>query len=294
MKKNDDKNKALKSYSIIRSYAVLPFNKITRPHFFAFISNIYKNFFIIQQKQKLGITKIPVVNVEHVLDEKIPFLPNKVNIYLDFVGFFTRILSMLLKKFPKEEGCSYSASLLDFIARLYKNAGSVYSNILTTTNRPNYKKDINFIIIHTFDPHLLCVPSLHVAIVAGCWAFLRKIFLTSCFLLSNKEKQDILNEVYSESVSIIESVLYIKQHSINCVAAAFYMLSTSEENGFFSVEDADCFINDLFLTQTDIDDSTKKEIHLYIYDIYKKMAVAKESCESWQQPILDFIEKYHK
>jgi len=36
---------------------------------------------------------------------------------------------------------------------------------MSTTERPHYTKTAGFRMIHTLDPHLLCVPSLHVVIV---------------------------------------------------------------------------------------------------------------------------------
>lgn len=284
--------KPLARFSVLRSYLILPFSRKTAGHFFRFIGGVITNFFLIQQKQKIGSTHIPVVHVDHPLDEKIAFTPGKVKIYLDFVGFFIRIFSMLLKRLGLKTGLKYCADFFDFLTRLYKNAGSVYSQCLTTTDRPHYKKNLRFLVIHLFDPHLLCVPSLHVAIVAGCWAFVRDVFSQKDVFLSDEEKNSILEEIYGGAVAIIETVLYVKQHSINCVAAALYMLTFSEGKGFFSAADADKITGDLFALQDNVEASAKDEIRSYISGLYKKLASAGETSSSWQKPVLDFLRQY--
>lgn len=283
--------KPLAQFSPVRTYCTIPFHRRTAGHCFRFISSILTNFFLLQQKQKLGLTHIPVVHVDHPLDEKITFTPEKVNIYLDFVAFFVRIFSMMLKTFGQKIGANYCADYLDFLKKLYDDAASVYSQCLTTTNRPHYKKNFRFLLIHMFDPHLLCVPSLHVAIVAGSWAFVRTVFSQNDVRLSEEKKQQILAEIYGGAVAIIETVLYVKQHSINCVSAALYMLSATGKD-CFSADDAKKITDDLFATQNDIEKSAKAEIRAYIFFLYTSLRTAAKTAPSWQQPILDFLHNY--
>lgn len=300
MKKNTDDSrhfiayrmkKPLAQFSPVRTYCIIPFHRRTAGHCFRFISSVLTNFFLLQQKQKLGLTHIPVVHVDHPLDESIAFTPEKVNIYLDFVAFFVRIFSMMLKTFGLKTGGKYCADYLDFLKKLYDDAASVYSQCLSTTNRPHYKKNVRFLIIHLFDPHLLCVPSLHVAIVAGSWAFVRTVFAQNDIPLAEKEKQQILDEIYGGAVAIIETVLYVKQHSINCVSAALYMLSAAGED-FFSADDTKQIADDLFASQNDIEESAKTEIRAYIFALYQSLQTSAASASSWQQPILDFLHGY--
>ena len=294
-------HKPLAGYSVVRTFFWHFINPKTSKHSFKFIGEAWTNFFMIQQKQKFGRTKIPVVNVEHPLDDTIPFVPEKVEIYLDFVGFFIRILSMIKKSFPKNTRYQKCAEFVDFLSTLYHSASEVYNQRLSTTNRPHYKNNFHFWVIYTFDPHFLCVPSLHIAIVAGSYAFVRKIFATNEAIISNSEKDTILNEIYNGAVNIAESVLFIKQHSINCVAGALYMLSAIFQEDFFSETDALNFVNSLFKNNDSnsdscMEESCKTEIRSYIITLYKKLLSESKSPQttSWQTPVLDFLDGYVK
>ena len=83
----------------------------------------------------------PLQYIHRILDENRPdgFIRNSVTKH-----------SMILPDFVYEIGL------------LYEYAGRVYSKCQSTTNRPGVIADFNFIVIHLFDPHLHCVPSLHV------------------------------------------------------------------------------------------------------------------------------------
>ena len=121
---------------------------------------------------------------------------------------------------------------------------------------------------------------------------MRDVFSQKDVFLSDEEKNSILEEIYGGAVAIIETVLYVKQHSINCVAAALYMLTFSEGKGFFSAADADKITGDLFALQDDVEASAKDEIRSYISGLYKKLASAGETSSSWQKPVLDFLRQY--
>lgn len=287
--------KPLAEHPVVRTFFWHFINPKTSKHSFKFVNEAWMNFFMIQQKQKFGRTKIPVVNVEHPLDDTIPFVPEKVEIYLDFVGFFIRILSMIKRSFPKNTRYQRCSEFVDFLSTLYHSASEVYNKTLSTTNRPHYKNNFHFWVIYTFDPHFLCVPSLHIAIVAGSYAFVRKIFATDEAIISNSEKDTILNEIYTGAVNIAESVLFIKQHSINCVAAALYMLSAIFHEDFFSEADAVNFVNALFKNNdSNMEESSKAEIRSYIINLYKKLLLENKSTQTtqWQKAILDFLEGY--
>lgn len=286
--------KALSEYKEFQVFLKLPFNKRTSKSVFKMLKTIIKDFFWIQTAQKLHLTKIPVVNVDHFLDEKIPFEPKKVNIYLDFTFFYIRILSMFLTKFPKEQAYKYCKQIVDFIQELYSDSGKIYSYTMTTTNRPHYKKNFRFLLIHMFDPHLLCVPSLHVTIMGGVWALVKEIFQNNDIPLTQKEKDDYLNQIYTESQLIIESVLFMKQHSVNCLAAAFYLLSAKKDKVTFTQDDANLIVSDLFKNDNNIPEAGKTEIRTYIFNLYKKMLDSMPKEGNLNQPILDLIDSFKK
>lgn len=55
--------------------------------------------FLLQFSVKLGFRKIPITHVDHHLDDSVPFDPTKVHVYLDFVNFWIRPMSFMLKRF---------------------------------------------------------------------------------------------------------------------------------------------------------------------------------------------------
>ena len=114
----------------------MPFFSATKKACSYFLSNVWNNFFMLQQKQKLRLSKIPVVSVDHELDNKIPFVKNKIRIYMDFVGLLLRTISMFLKKLNKQTAGKVCSYFLIFLGSLYANAAFVYSFCMTKTRRP--------------------------------------------------------------------------------------------------------------------------------------------------------------
>ncbi len=274
------------AHTIFRMFFTSPLQKNLIPLF----KSVIKNFFIIQQKQKLHITDIPVVHVDHHLDAHIPFTPKKVKIYLDFIWFIARSMDMLFKNVPKEQAIQIFSDFENFVQDLYTKAGEIYSKTLSTTERPSYFKTPRFIIIHAFDPHLLCVPSLHVALVAGTWAFMRQALKSTN--LENYEIQKILNELFFGAIKITESVLYVKQHSINCVAAAFYILTASYNKDFFTKEDTKYFIEKLFEDSPDVFPSDILEIQNYMLTMYSSLLEKQKKEKNWKEPLLEWLKNY--
>ncbi len=292
MKKNKKSQKPFAEFSAFMTFSRMFFIPENRKKLPMLAKTVTSNFFFIQQKQKFKITHIPVVHVDHKLDEQIPFVPAKVKTYLDFVWFIARTMDFLFSKLEKEKAVLALAEFEKFITKLYKEAGTIYSKTLTTTDRPRYFASPHFIIIHAFDPHLLCVPSLHVAIVAGTWAFVRKILKST--EMNEFEIQKILDEIYFGAIKISESVLYVKQHSINCVTAALYFLTAINEKNFFSEKDAENFIEKLFQDAMDIFPSDVQEIHEYMKKMYKGLLKDSKKAENWQAPIFGWLSNYKK
>lgn len=290
MKKNKTTEKPFSNFSAFKTFWRLFSISRNRKELPFLAKNVISNFFVIQQKQKFKFTQIPVVNVEHRLDKNIPFVPSRIKTYLDFIWFTARTLDMLFSKLEREKAVSTLAEFEKFMANLYKQAGTIYSNTLSTTERPKYFASPRFLIIHIFDPHLLCVPSLHVAIAAGTWAFARKILNSTD--MNKLEVEGILDEIYLGARKISESVLYVKQHSINCVTAALYFLMAINEKNFFSEKDAETFIEDLFQDAADIFPSDVQEIQEYMKKMLKGLIKEYKKSEEWQQPVLNWLHSY--
>ncbi|MDR0784271.1 MAG: hypothetical protein LBE74_00090 [Treponema sp.] len=215
----------------------------------------------------------PVVNVDHVLDDKIPFLPEKVNVYLGFIAFWIRTAGFLLKIGLKKEASDFVAS----IGKLYAFAAEVYAKHMSTTKRPRYLKTLRFALIHALDPHLMCIPSLHVMVVA---------FAYEKFAVSAPDFESQKKELKDGALAITESVLYVKQHSVNCVAAAFYALSRFDK-ALFPPREVEELTARLFTDGT-IPEQDALLIREHILTLYRKFFSDGQG-HSWEKPLLDFL-----
>lgn len=286
--------RSIKSFKTLPVYLAFLFFPIRNLVCLKTLCIILWEFFFLQFFEKFGIYKIPVVHVDHKLDEKIPFTPSKVGIYLDFVNFWLKPLNMLQKRFGVIKAMKFMNQWMILFRKLYLYAGEVYRYKLTTTNRPIYKENRHFKTIHTFDPHYLCVPSLHIATVALAYGFYKKLFKDQNF---TKEEIDLWQkEIYDGAIEISETVLYIKQHSVNCIPAALYMVSENFSE-YFSIADAIHFVEDMF-KEIDPEIKVEKEdiidIRNHITFTYERFLLEGKACINWYDPIHRFLDNYGK
>ena len=253
-----------------------------------YLKTVLRDFFALQFSVKFGFKKIPVINVDHPLDATVPFTPERVSVYLDFVAFWIRPLGYIRKRYGRKAGVRYTARFLALIDRCYRDAAEVYRFRMTTTKRPKYYKG-KFRIIHLFDPHLLCVPSLHVIIVALAHTFYRVAFEE--LGMEEKEAEALNKELFDGAVAITETVLYIKQHSVNCIPAALYALTRvwpEEVTPSFVVD----FINALFAGANDVTPLDAARIRAYITEMYEELFL--EGCHDsdWITPLQRWLNSY--
>lgn len=244
---------------------------------------VFHYFFFIQYKGAL-LRNIPVVNVEHPLDKEIPFLPQKVNVYLDFFAFWICTASFLNRVYPDQK--EVAAGFIISIGKLYKTAAEVYAACLSTTKRPRYLGAFRFALIHAFDPHLMCIPSLHVMVVIRvCTAF-----ASSIRTLGDSETfAPQAAELRRRALAITESVLYVKQHSVNCVAAAMYAM-TRFDPPLFTEKDAETFVADLFTDNT-LPPVAATRVRGHILSLYRRFLAQGRQSEDWTDPLLAFLEE---
>jgi hypothetical protein len=190
-----------------------------------------------------------------------------------------------------------AADFIDSITMLYPFALKVYGKNLSTTIRPACNKTFRFRIIHIFDPHLMCIPSLHVMIVIHAYTAFRQFVWE---LGEEKSLQSLTKKVYAGALAITEAILYIKQHSINCIAASLYVMRRFNPV-LFSEADAEAFVNSLFVVgAADIpceyapfytgplaraEDVPQFQEH--IMNLYRSFIEA--DAADWTAPLLDFL-----
>lgn len=272
----------LRSFSYIAPWILLPLGYSSHKACIHVLKSVYKNFIKLQADEKKGKTHIPVIYVDTPVDDKIPFTPEKVSTYLDFVPYFISPLSMLIKRFGLKKARPMCAEYLDFIAELYENASSIYRFCMTTTHRPNYTANKKFAFIYRNDPHYLCVPSLHICIVAGCYSYFRELFEKEDF--TPNEKKQWNEELFNGAVSIADSVLYVKQHSVNCIPSALYMMTTLFPHRF-TIHDAVHFIDSLFTVEKNFSEEDRKEIIAHIHFMYERLLLEDANSDDWHEPV---------
>ena len=283
-----DKRPTTKNFSVVAIFARTFWHRKTRRAMLAYLGTVMRDFFFLQFSVKFGLKKIPILNVDHPLDQTVPFTPDKVSIYLDFVAFWVRPLGYIGQRFGRDAQLEYTVQFLGLVDRCYRDAAEVYRFRMTTTKRPKYRKG-HFLTIHLFDPHYLCVPSLHIIIVVLAYTFYRKAFAE---LGMEKEEADILNaELYDGAVAIAETVLYIKQHSVNCIPAALYAMTriTPEE---VTPTEVIRFIESLFAQPDGVTAENAARIRAHIEDMYEELFL--EGCHdsSWITPLQRWLNAY--
>ena len=250
------------------------------------LAAIFVKFFFYQFQTVLFPKTRPVVSVDHPLDENIPFVPSWVGLYNTFTVFWMKSAGWLLKTFGSEAAADIAAFTSD-IALLYNEAGDVYGRCQSTTNRPGVIADPNFVVIHIFDPHLHCVPSLHVMVCAYTG------FMTSEIIRKYADDpadyQAELDWVHRNALEIIESVLLVKQHSVNCIPAGYFMMSGLFEK--FESDWAYRYMDEMFASDPKgITDAG--QIVNYIKKLYTRFMNEYKINGDRTQVILDFLKEY--
>jgi len=284
--------KKMSSFKVAICYLVLPFRLNSLPTVIKMLFVIINKFFLIQFLVKFHIMKIPVTHVDHALDKKVPFEPKRVDVYLDFINFWIRPLAMLIHRFGSFNGIPLCAEFMRYITLTYSQAARMYRCNMTTTNRPDYEETAAFRQIHKADPHLLCVPSLHIAIVCLVFSFYRMIFERENF--TDEEKTQWNKELYDHAIKIAETVLYVKQHSVNCIPAALYMM-TKITPELFTTTDAFNFINSLFLDapqKSHVSKEDRDKIIEHIQFTYERFLLEGAAEDDWFNPVLRWVRSY--
>lgn len=178
---------------------------------------------------------------------------------------------------------------LYLLNKTYKEAAKMYRFSMTTTNRPVCLKNRKFLWIYITDPHLLCVPSLHISIIALVCIFYREALKEPEF--TEEEQKVYWDEIFSDGIKIAESVLYIKQHSVNCIPAALYMM-THIVRPYFTAEDGIAFLEAMFKDDKRITAEQKHSISEYMNFIYERFLLEGVAEQDWRKPVQRWLIEY--
>lgn len=258
-----------------------------------FIGTVTKKFFIDQFMYRYaligGASHAPLVrNVEHPLDSHIPRRYDKIETYLGFVKLWISALSYVRRR----EGRSFNYEIMEFITgleRCYIDAASVYGTCLSTTRRPSRAPNPRLAFVYAVDPHLFCVPSLHVLVVCYTYKKLENLLRARGVLERFKSE---LAAVKARAIAITESILYVRQHSINCIPTALAMLSVIIPN--FNEVEAKAFLSELFKNDHDITESSRNEIIVYMMKLYDRVVWNGLETRERYSAITDFLLSYEE
>ncbi len=277
--------KPVKKYHALNVYLFVLFHPSAWKPTLRFVATAAIDFFWLQFRRRLGLLKTKIIHVDSPLDEFIPFKPENIDIYLDFINFWLRPLALLIA-LRRKTAAKRISDFLVLINRCYKEAADFYKFRMSTTKRPEGIAHRKFIWIKLLDPHYLCVPSLHVSVVVLTFTYFKRIFKEEQF--SEAEQNFYNTEIYAEAMEIAETVLYIKQHSVNCVAAALYMMNCILE-GEFSIQDAVDFINNMFANADDITDEHKNLINEHLNMLFEQLLLEGTNEYDWVTPLKRWI-----
>jgi hypothetical protein len=137
----------------------------------------------------------------------------------------------------------------------------------------------------------MCVPSLHIAVVTLTFAFYRDVFKKEVASFSAIERERYENELYTGAVAIAETVLYIKQHSVNCIPAALYMICRVNPE-LWTLTDAVEFIDMLFADTDALAPDAGNIIRAHIHLLFERLALEGFFSDDWAEPVKKWIVNY--
>jgi len=98
-------------------------------------------------------------------------------------------------------------------------------------------------------------------------------------------------------LAITEAVLYVKQHSVNCISAAMYAM-TRFDMRLFPPAEAEHFVSCLFAAtgsestpKGELDGKIAAEIRGHILSLYHDFLAGGETGDDWKKPLLDFLKR---
>lgn len=282
--------RTLRSFGVAKCYLTLFVMPPSAAAAWSFIWTVATKFFIPQYLEKIHIRRVPVKNVDHPLDDRIPFDAGLLPVYMRFINFWIDTIAMLETKFGVWKGSLLGARLLRRLRLAYSSAYDIYSWCMTTTNRPPCDgKGIK--ALRRADPHFFCVPSLHIAICVLNYFFYKKLFSDSNVEFTESEKAAWLAELREEGFAISRSVLYLKQHSVNCLPAALYMMCRITPD-LFTPGDARICISGLLPPAEHIAPEDKAEITAYITRLFDQLINDADGEKDWTLPLKNWLDSY--
>ena len=187
-------------------------------------------FFLPQFQSLLKPGIRPIAIMDHPLDSQLPFSGDRVRGYLGYIPFWLKTLLYLYVRFGPPALGEIEQMMRD-LRRLYIASGDVYRRCQSTTSsRPAAPANPYFLLLLLFDPHLHCIPSLHVLTV--CYNYfatrraVERLGGSSCVgKAAAAEAGAAEAQTYRFALRIAETTLLVKQHSVYDIGPTLYLLT---------------------------------------------------------------------
>jgi hypothetical protein len=120
-------------------------------------------------------------------------------------------------------------------------------------------------------------------------------------MLSSREPGRFQNSgeielVKRQALDIVQAVLYVKQHSINCISAAMYAMSRLDP-ALFPAEEAELFVSGLFSRRDGlpggefVQPENVPKIKSHILTLYRRFIEEGKNAGDWCEPLLRFLSR---
>ena len=247
------------------------------------------HFFLPQFQSLLAPWLRPVATLSHPLDAQVPFRPQEVVAYLGYITFWFKTMRFFYDRLGREALPDICESM-DEVLMLYREAGAIYRRCQsTTTTRAPMPRMPYFAVIYLLDPHLHCIPSLHLLLI--CHNHISAARIIRRRGLSAEEYGPMLEEVVAEAVRITEAVLLVKQHSLLDLAPTLFLLTARFPD--YGPQVVEAFVDRLFL-QWDLPEGSRGLMRSLLKAGYRGFV------EEWEakgrtgcrELVLEFLNRY--
>ena len=257
-----------------RSIGLILKHGCLRPRGIEFLKAAITEFFLPQFQTRLFPGIRPISVVQHREDASLPFVPSCVRSYLGYMAIWLKTLQYLYDAFGKQALTDIEQMIRDICLINYA-AGRVYRLCQSTsTSRRTPPLNPYFILIRLFDPHLHCIPSLHVMTICYNYYKTRQIVMKLKDGQAGKEiYTEAVAQTYTLALQITEAILLVKQHSLIDVGPSLFLLSSLFPD--YDQREVKRFIGGLFENRRVIEPETKARLRAVILQTYEKMLVRK-------------------
>jgi predicted hotdog family 3-hydroxylacyl-ACP dehydratase len=247
------------------------------------------HFFLPQFQTRLRPWLRPVAVPGHPLDRLIPFRPQEVRTYLGYMSFWMKSLRFLYDLLG-EAALEDIRHSFDQVCLLYREAGGIYRRCQsTTTTRAAMPIDPYFVAVYLLDPHLHCIPSLHILVVCYNQHQFAEILRRHGRL--DAAALPALREVEAQAVRVTEAILLVRQHSLVDIAPSLFLLTGLFPG--FGPELVGQYVDGLFRGWC-LPEQAKRSMRACILDGYREMERewAAEKKGGYREVILRFLARY--